>query len=266
MKRIIALAVLFLTVSSISWALESGNLNLTLEDGSAGLTCKQGPSSTAGILIDADGQGSNAFACVNSIPSTITMDAGSMTAGVFNPARVVASCAAGYYLKMNSAGTQLECSVGSGSGSSMAQLFSASSETRLAAAGASQSRYAFMGLGGKLSQGLYNADTVFLPLPSGGTFNNLRCKLNEIITGTSASIKVSLVGGVCSNYATWQSENSALSVTMNTSESGSQTTNSARTFAAPTGSPTAAQCVGFRVDSVNTTNSSVVNCAVEKTA
>ncbi|CAB4196223.1 hypothetical protein UFOVP1287_60 [uncultured Caudovirales phage] len=266
MKRIIALAVLFLTFGPSAWALESGNLNLTLEDGSAGLTCKQGPSSTAGILIDADGQGGNAFACVNSIPSTIAMDAGSMTAGVFAPARIVTTCAAGNYLKMNSGGSALECSAGSGSGSSMAQLFSASSETRLGSAGASATRTAYMGLAGKLSQGALNLDTVFLPLPSGGTFNNLRCKLNDTLTGTSASIKVSLVGGVCSAYATWQLETSALSVTMNSGDSGSQTTNSARTFAAPTGSPTAAQCVGFRVDSVNTTNSLVVNCAIEKTA
>lgn len=260
---LVAIAALF---ASSAWALETGNTNLVIEDGSVSMTCKTGGTvSGAGILVDADGTGSSSnFVCQNSIPSGVTMDAASLTTGVLSPSRVVSSCANGYYLKMNTGGTALECV--SSAGGASTQLFSLSSETKIAAAGAAQTRTAYLGLNGKVSTGAAGSDSVLTPLPSGGTFNNLRCKLDGAVTGSSASIVVALIGGACSQYSTWQATPTGLSVTMNTGDTGSQTTSSAQTFAAPSGSPTAANCVALRVFSTNTTTTPFVNCSLEKTA
>jgi len=261
MKRIVLGVVLGATfVASSAWALESLNDNLLLLDGSVTATCVNGGTGTgtagaAAVLLDPDGTTTtNGFRCSNTIPAT-------MVNGTLAPSNVVSTCGNNQYLKMNAGGTALECAAVT-AGTTLPQLITANAETRLRSPGASATNTVYMALNGKLAPSGLGFDTVYTPIQSATTFNNLRCRTDANIP-TNGSITVRLHFAECTaSEATFVSGTTNQFITLNAGQSAGLCT-TAVNIAAPNPN---ANCVGYRVVLTNVTTPNLqLNCAIEKT-
>lgn len=265
MKRILlGLAVLAAVSSSSAWALESGNSNLTLLDGSINMSCVSGTGLSKGILVDADGDtGTNSFSCVNALPSGITVPAGNLS-GQLDAARVIGTdtCGATEFVRCTSGNCTCEPQTGGGSFSKSLLVFS--SETKIRGATSST---VWMGPSGKLYSTAIagSLDQVWIPFESAATLSNFRCKLDSPLTGTSPTLTLNLHSGLCNNVSGVEATQTT-SLMMFSGGGTAGLSTYALNIPAASANSNVATCVGFKLVSTNSTNNVSISCSIEKTA